>query len=159
MLKYFSLTKCQLLESYIQAFQFTPPRFCNSLFEKEKPIHKFKQKSNQKIFHHNYTWNYKHTSIIHKSHKKKLQKDTFTSFIIYLIPATKVLKSLHLLSPLRTPKSAFPKTQVHLSSNVLAFSSKRKRVFHKTLWGFPLNSSAFSPEISLFTQIFSCLIT
>jgi len=56
MLKYFSLTKCQLLESYIQAFQFPPPRFCNSLFEKEKPIHKFKQKSNQKIFHHNYTW-------------------------------------------------------------------------------------------------------
>lgn len=74
MLKYFSLTKCQLLESYIQAFQFPPPRFCNSLFEKEKPIHKFKQKSNQKIFHHNYTWNYEHTSIIHKSHKKSYKK-------------------------------------------------------------------------------------
>lgn len=132
MLKYFSLTKCQLLESYIQAFQFTPPRFCNSLFEKEKPIHKFKQKSNQKIFHHNYTWNYKHTSIIHKSHKKAT-KDTFTSFIIYLIPEAKVLKSLHPLSPLRSPKSAFPKTQVHLNSNALAFSSKHKRVFQKAL--------------------------
>ena len=34
---------------------------------------------------------------------------------------------------LRTPKSAFPKTQVHLSSNALAFSSKRKRVFQKAL--------------------------
>lgn len=87
------------------------------------------------------------------------QKDTFTSFIIYLIAATKVLKSLHPLSPLRTHKSAFPKTQVHLNSNALVFSSKRKRVFPKALWGFLPNTSAFSPEISLFTQIFSCLIT
>ncbi len=155
MLKYFSLTKCQLLESYIQAFQFTPPRFCNSLFEKEKPIHKFKQKSNQKIFHHNYTWNYKHTSIIHKSHKKATKRHFH--FIHNLSHSRS--ESLHSPSPLKRPRSALSKTQVHLTSNALAFSSKRKRVFQKALLGFLPNASAFSPEISLFTQIFSCLIT
>ena len=95
----------------------------------------------------------------HKIHTYTKQKETFILSIIYLIPATKILKSLHTLSPLRTPKSAFPKTQVHLNSNALAFSSKRKRVFYKTLWGFLPNTSAFSPEISLFTQIFPYLIT
>ncbi len=89
----------------------------------------------------------------------KKQKETFILSIIYLIPAAKVLKSLHSPSPLKRLRNAFSKTQVHLNSNALAFSSKRKRVFPKALQVFLPNSSAFSPEISLFTQIFSCLIT
>lgn len=87
------------------------------------------------------------------------QKGTFTPSIIYLIPAAKVFKSLHLPTQLRSPRSAFPKTQVHLNSNALAFSSKRKRVFYKALWGFLPNTSEFLSEISLFTQIFPYLIT
>ena len=89
----------------------------------------------------------------------KKQKETFILSIIYLIPATKVLKNLHSPSLLRTPKNTFPKTQVHLNSNALAFSSKRKRVFYKALWEFLPNASVFSPEISLFTQIFPYLIS
>ena len=124
MLKYFSLTKCQLLESYIQAFQFTPPRFCNSLFEKEKPIHKFKQKSNQKIFHHNYTWNYKHTSIIHKSHKKATKRH---------------FHFIHNLSHSRSesPQKSSPtfpsqNAQKRISKNASTFEFKRTCVFLQT---------------------------
>ena len=125
MLKYFSLTKCQLLESYIQAFQFTPPRFCNSLFEKEKPIHKFKQKSNQKIFHHNYTWNYKHTSIIHKSHKKKATKRHF-HFIHNLSHSSSE-------SPQKSSLT-FPSqnAQKRISKNASTFKFKRTCVFLQT---------------------------
>jgi uncharacterized protein YtpQ (UPF0354 family) len=82
------------------------------------------------------TLSHKKSITQHKNRQIKTytkQKETFILSIIYLIPEAKVLKSLHLLSPLRTPKSAFPKTQVHLSSNALAFSSKRKRVFQKAL--------------------------
>ena len=71
----------------------------------------------------------------------------------------KVLKSLHSPSPLKRPRSTFPKTQVHLNSNALAFSSKRKRVFQKALWSFLPNTSEFLSEISLFTQIFPYLIS
>ena len=125
MLKYFSLTKCQLLESYIQAFQFTPPRFCNSLFEKEKPIHKFKQKSNQKIFHHNYTWNYKHTSIIHKYHKKKATKRHF-HFIHNLSHSSNE-------SPQKSSLT-FPSqnAQKRISKNASTFKFKRTCVFLQT---------------------------
>lgn len=103
------------------------------------------------------TINYKIQS--HKIQIYTKQKETFILSIIYLIPEAKVLKNLHSPSHLRTPKNTFPKTQVHLTSNALTFSSKRKRVFYKALWGFPPNTSVFSPEISLFTQIFPYLIT
>ena len=59
----------------------------------------------------------------------------------------------------KSPRSTFPKTQVHLNSNALAFSSKRKRVFQKALWSFLPNTSEFLSEISLFTQIFPYLIS
>ncbi len=124
MLKYFSLTKCQLLESYIQAFQFTPPRFCNSLFEKEKPIHKFKQKSNQKIFHHNYTWNYKHTSIIHKSHKKATKRNFY--FIYNLSHSSNESPQK---SSLSIPSQ---KSQKRLFQNASTFELKRTCVFLQT---------------------------
>lgn len=87
------------------------------------------------------------------------QKGTFILFIIYLIPEAKVLKILHSPSLLRTPRSASPKTQVHLDSNALVFFFKRKKVFSKTFRCFLPNVSEFLSEISLFTQIFPYLIS
>lgn len=55
--------------------------------------------------------------------------------------------------PSRSPKNHFPKTQVHLPSNALAFSFKRQRVFPETLRGFRPNPSAFWRQIQLFRPI------
>lgn len=133
--------------------------FHTFLFSKKMPIHKYKKQIKYKNKNHYYTKKLGNIYIIHKLQNYTKQKGTFILSIIYLIPAEKVFKSLHSPSPLKRLRNAFSKTQVHLNSNALAFSSKRKRVFYKALWGFPPNTSVFSPEISLFTQIFPYLIT
>ena len=123
------------------------------------PTYNFQRTQNQPKYKHYHTKKINYTTQNRQIKTYTKQKETFILSIIYLIPATKVLKNLHSPSLLRTPKNTFPKTQVHLNSNALAFSSKRKRVFYKALWEFLPNASVFSPEISLFTQIFPYLIT
>ena len=118
------------------------------------PTYNFQRTQNQPKYKHYHT---KKSIAQHKNRQIKTytkQKGTFTPSIIYLIPAAKVLKNLHSPSLLRTPKNTFPKTQVHLISNALAFSSKRKRVFYKALRGFLPNVSVFCPK-SRFSHRFS----
>lgn len=129
------------------------------IFYSENPVYNFKIKPNS-FKQNQYHTNQRHNpSTIHKKRIYTNKKETFISLQTRLIPAKKLLKSLHSPTAVKRHRSAFSKTQVHLNSNALAFSSKRKRVFPKALQGFLPNTSAFSPEISLFTQIFSCLIT
>ena len=59
-----------------------------------------------------------------------------------------------LTTPSSNPKNHFPKTQVHLPSNALAFSFKRQRVFPETLRGFLPNTSTFWLQTRLFRPIF-----
>lgn len=69
------------------------------------------------------------------------------------IPQKNLLKSLHPRPLSRSPQNHFPKTQVHLLSNTLAFSFKRQRVLPETLRGFLPNASAFWRQIQLFRPI------
>lgn len=108
----------------------------------------------QKNKNHHHTKQERTTHIIHKTqantHKKKLP----FSHSNHLIPTKKLLKSLHPRPLSRSPQNHFPKTQVHLPSNALAFSFKRQRVLPETLRGFRPNPSAFWLQIRLFKPIF-----
>lgn len=60
------------------------------------PIHKYKKQIKYKNKNHYYTKKLGNIYIIHKLQNYTKQKGTFILFIIYLIPAAKVFKSLHL---------------------------------------------------------------
>lgn len=93
------------------------------------------------------------THILHKTQANTHKKELSFSHSNPLIPAKKLLKSLHPRPLSRSPQNHFSKTQVHLLSNALAFSFKRQRVFPETLRGFRPNPSAFWLQIRLFKPI------
>ena len=94
------------------------------------------------------------THILHKTRANTYKKELPFSHSNPPIPQKNLLKSLHPRPLSRSPQNHFPKTQVHLPSNALAFSFKRQRVFPETLRAFRPNPSAFWLQIRLFKPIF-----
>lgn len=93
------------------------------------------------------------THIIHKTQINTYKKKLPFSHPNPPIPQKKSSKVFTHYTTSSNPKNHFPKTQVHLPSNALAFSFKRQRVLPETLRGFLPNASAFWLQTRLFRPI------